>query len=76
MMLKKRVIKPLATAAGLLLSANVMAANFKMSVGDGEGSAQQVMGLKFAELLAEKTNNKHKPESVTSRPAHRTADLQ
>ncbi|WP_028299071.1 TRAP transporter substrate-binding protein [Oceanospirillum beijerinckii] len=60
MMLKKRVIKPLAIAAGLLLSANVMAANFKMSVGDGEGSAQQVMGLKFAELLAEKTNNKHK----------------
>jgi tripartite ATP-independent transporter DctP family solute receptor len=60
MMLKKRVIKPLAIAAGLLLSANVMAANFKMSVGDGEGSAQQVMGQKFAELLAEKTNNKHK----------------
>lgn len=59
MELKKRVIKPLAIAAGLLLSANIMAANFKIAVGDGEGSAQQVLGQKFVELLAEKTNNKH-----------------
>ena len=60
MMLKKTIVKPIAIIAGLLLSANVMAANFKMSVGDGEGSAQQVLGQKFAQLFSEKTNNKHK----------------
>jgi len=59
MMLKKNIVKPMAIIAGLLLSANVMAANFKMSVGDGEGSAQQVLGQKFAQLFSEKTNNKH-----------------
>lgn len=60
MMLKKLGGTPLAVAAGLLLSANVMAATFKMAVGDGEGSAQQVFGQKFADLLTEKTNKKHK----------------
>jgi len=59
MMLKKTILKPIAIIAGILLSANVMAANFKMSVGDGEGSAQQVLGQKFAQLFSEKTNNKH-----------------
>lgn len=59
MMLKKMKLTPLVITAGLLLSANVMAANFKMAVGDGEGSAQQVLGKKFSELLTEKTKSKH-----------------
>jgi tripartite ATP-independent transporter DctP family solute receptor len=52
-------LKSLVVSAGLLLSVNVMAANFKIAVGDGEGSAQQVLGKKFSELLTEKTNSKH-----------------
>jgi len=56
---KSGMVKTLALTTGMLLSSSVMAANFKMSVGDGEGSAQQVMGQKFADLLAEKTGNKH-----------------
>lgn len=59
-MISKLTRTPLILAVSALLTTNVMAANFKMAIGDGEGSAQEALGQKFAELFTEKTNNKHK----------------
>jgi tripartite ATP-independent transporter DctP family solute receptor len=56
---KTKLIKVLSLTAGLVLSTNAMSATWKMAVGDGAGGSQEALGLKFAELLAEKTNNKY-----------------
>ncbi|MGH1540572.1 MAG: TRAP transporter substrate-binding protein [Arenicella sp.] len=53
-----KVIKVMSLTVGLLASVNSYAANWNMAVGDGGGSAQEAMGLKFAELLAQKTEGK------------------
>ena len=56
----KMFIKAMALTAGLLLSASGFAATeWKMAVGDGSGSAQEAMGLKFVELLKEKTGGEY-----------------
>ncbi len=47
-------------AVGLFASANSIGATWNMAVGDGGGSAQEALGLKFAELLTEKTGGKLK----------------
>lgn len=56
---KNKIVKVLSLTAGVMLSTSVMAANFKVAVGDGGGSAQEALGLKFAELLKDKTGGKH-----------------
>lgn len=56
---KSRLVKALSLTAGLVLSANTFAATWKMAVGDGGGSAQEALGLKFSELLSEKTDGKY-----------------
>ena len=53
-----KMIKVMSLTVGLLASVNGYAANWNMAVGDGGGSAQEAMGLKFAELLAQKTEGK------------------
>lgn len=56
----KMIIKSMALAAGLLMTASSFAATeWKMAVGDGNGSAQEAMGLKFVELLKEKTGGEY-----------------
>jgi len=51
-----------ATAATVLLSTSMpaMAKTWKVAVGDGGGSAQEALGLKFGELLEQKTDGKYK----------------
>jgi len=56
---KNKITKVISLTAGLLLSASVSAANWNIAVGDGGGSAQEALGLKFTELLKEKTGGKH-----------------
>jgi tripartite ATP-independent transporter DctP family solute receptor len=46
-------------SASMLLCASSVAAKWNIAVGDGGGSAQEALGLKFSELLAEKTKGKH-----------------
>ncbi|RDE22848.1 C4-dicarboxylate ABC transporter substrate-binding protein [Motiliproteus coralliicola] len=51
--------KAISLTAGLLLSAGSYAATtWNMAVGDGGGSAQEALGLKFSELLSQKTGGK------------------
>ncbi|WP_084332419.1 TRAP transporter substrate-binding protein [Marinobacterium jannaschii] len=60
---KNKLAKKVAlTAAAVLFSAStsVIAATWNVAVGDGGGSAQEALGKKFGEILAEKTNGKHK----------------
>ncbi|WP_432470352.1 TRAP transporter substrate-binding protein [Amphritea sp. HPY] len=49
----------LSISAGLMFSASALAANWNIAVGDGGGSAQEALGIKFTELLNEKTGGKH-----------------
>ena len=59
-MQKTKLIKVLSLTAGLVLSTSAFSATWKIAVGDGGGSAQEALGIKFSELLAEKTKNKYK----------------
>lgn len=56
---KSTLVKALSLTAGLIISASSYSATWKMAVGDGGGSAQEALGLKFSELLSEKTNGKY-----------------
>ncbi len=59
-MKKNRTLKSMVSlTAGLLFSASTMAANWNIAVGDGGGSAQEALGLKFIEQLEAKTGGKH-----------------
>lgn len=56
----KLTLAALATSAALMVSSQaVMAKEFKMALGDAQGSAQAALGEKFAELLKEKSGGKH-----------------
>lgn len=55
----KTLVKAVSLTAGLVLSTGSLAATFKMAVGDGGGSTQEALGLKFSELLSEKTDGKY-----------------
>ncbi|MGH1427313.1 MAG: TRAP transporter substrate-binding protein [Arenicella sp.] len=57
---KMNFAKTALLAVGLFASANSIGATWNMAVGDGGGSAQEALGLKFAELLTEKTGGKLK----------------
>jgi len=57
---KTKFIKAISLVTGLVLSTSAFSATWKMAVGDGGGSAQEALGIKFSEVLAEKTNNKYK----------------
>jgi len=59
-MQKSKIIKALSLTIGLALSANAFSANWKVAVGDGGGSAQEALGMKFSELLTEKAGDKYK----------------
>lgn len=55
---KNKMTLALSLTAGLMFSANTIAANWNVAVGDGGGSAQEALGLKFGEVLSEKTGGK------------------
>lgn len=57
---KIKFFKAISLATSLVLSTSAFSATWKMAVGDGGGSAQEALGIKFSELLAEKTDNKYK----------------
>jgi tripartite ATP-independent transporter DctP family solute receptor len=56
---KNKIYKVLSLTAGFVFSASTMAASWNIAVGDGGGSAQEALGLKFIEHLEAKTGNKH-----------------
>ena len=56
---KNKIYKVLSLTAGFVFSASTMAANWNIAVGDGGGSAQEALGLKFIEQLEAKTGSKH-----------------
>ncbi len=56
---KNKIFKAV-TLASMMLGATAWGANWKVAVGDGGGSAQEALGLKFAEIVTEKTGGKHK----------------
>ncbi|RVU32559.1 TRAP transporter substrate-binding protein [Neptunomonas marina] len=56
---KNKIVKVLSLTAGMLFSASTLAASWNIAVGDGGGSAQEALGLKFIESLEEKTGGKH-----------------
>ncbi len=57
---KNKITKVLSLTAGLLFSASTLAANWNIAVGDGGGSAQEALGLKFIERLEAKTDHSAK----------------
>lgn len=62
---RKFIKKSVSVLAAAILCAGAAtstayAKTFKVAVGDGAGSAQEALGLKFAELLEQKTGGKHK----------------
>ncbi|WP_027857909.1 TRAP transporter substrate-binding protein [Marinobacterium jannaschii] len=57
---KNKIVKVLSLTAGLLFASSPFAATWNVAVGDGGGSAQEALGLKFSELLEQKTGGKHK----------------
>ena len=59
-MQKHKIMKALSLTVGLVLSTSAFSANWKIAVGDGGGSAQEALGVKFSELLAEKAGDKYK----------------
>ncbi|MDP5252859.1 MULTISPECIES: TRAP transporter substrate-binding protein [unclassified Vibrio] len=61
-MQKKKFFKAISLATCLMMSASAFSATWKIAVGDGGGSAQEELGKKFSEVLAEKTDNKFKTE--------------
>ncbi len=58
-MINKNITKILSLTAGLVFSSAPFAANWNVAVGDGGGSAQEALGIKFNEVLQEKTGGKH-----------------
>lgn len=56
---KNKIFKAV-TLASMMFGATAWGANWKVAVGDGGGSAQEALGLKFAEIVSEKTNGKYK----------------
>ncbi|MFD2191838.1 TRAP transporter substrate-binding protein DctP, partial [Pistricoccus aurantiacus] len=54
--MKKMMLPAAISALGLALSANAMAATWKMAIGDAAGGTQYELGTKFAELIEEKTD--------------------
>ncbi|MGB1239399.1 MAG: TRAP transporter substrate-binding protein [Pseudomonadales bacterium] len=55
----KKMTLALSLVAGLAFSSASYALTWNLSVGDGGGSAQEALGLKFGELLSEKTQGKY-----------------
>jgi tripartite ATP-independent transporter DctP family solute receptor len=55
---KNKITLALSLTAGLILSANTYAVTWNVAVGDGGGSTQEALGLKFGEILSEKTGGK------------------
>ncbi|MCV2402413.1 TRAP transporter substrate-binding protein [Marinomonas sp. C2222] len=60
--MRNKLVKVLSLTAGLVLSANAVSATWKMAVGDGGGSAQEALGLKFVEELSARTDGKYKAD--------------
>ncbi len=58
-MISTNITKILSLTAGLVLSSTSFAANWNVAVGDGGGSAQEALGIKFGEVLKEKTAGKY-----------------
>lgn len=58
-MIMKKYLMALLLPLAVLSSNAALAKEFKLSLGDAEGSAQHKLGVTFAELLAEKTNGKY-----------------
>ncbi|MBB3141313.1 TRAP transporter substrate-binding protein [Halomonas organivorans] len=56
MRIQKLIIPVAASAAGLALSGNAMADEWKMALGDAAGGTQYELGTTFAELIEEKTD--------------------
>lgn len=56
---KNKIVKVLSLTAGMVFSASSIAASWNIAVGDGGGSAQEALGLKFIESLEAKTSGKH-----------------
>lgn len=56
---KTKFIQAITMATSLVLSTSAFSANWKIAVGDGGGSAQEALGIKFSEVLAEKTDSKY-----------------
>lgn len=61
-MQRKKFFKAMSLATCLMMSASAFSATWKIAVGDGGGSAQEELGKKFSEVLAEKTDNKFKTD--------------
>ena len=59
MNLKKTVLLPLITAGLLAAAPGVMAAKFKMALGDAAGGTQWELGQTFKTLFEQKTGGKH-----------------
>jgi tripartite ATP-independent transporter DctP family solute receptor len=53
------ITKVFLLSTSMLFCASSVAAKWNIAVGDGGGSAQEALGIKFAELLTKKTNGKH-----------------
>jgi hypothetical protein len=51
---KNSITKALSLTVGMLFCASSFAANWNIAVGDGGGSLQEVLGVKFSQLLSEK----------------------
>lgn len=52
----KKMKLALSLTAGILFSASTFAESWNLSIGDGGGSAQEALGIKFGEALSQKTN--------------------
>jgi tripartite ATP-independent transporter DctP family solute receptor len=59
---KNNMIKTLALTTTVLFSAGAFSATWKMALGDGGGSTQDVLSEKFVELFDAKTNGENKIE--------------
>lgn len=59
---KNKMTRALSLTAGLLLSSSAFAATWNVAVGDGGGSTQEALGIKFGELLSEQTGGKFKTQ--------------
>ncbi len=59
---KNKMTKALSLTAGLLFSTSAFSTTWNVAVGDGGGSTQEALGIKFGELLTEKTSGKFKTQ--------------
>jgi tripartite ATP-independent transporter DctP family solute receptor len=57
--INNKIAKVFVLSASMVFCASSVAAKWNIAVGDGGGSAQEALGLKFSELLNKKTNGKH-----------------